>query len=142
MIIREYESKDLRDVLNINKICHEKPQPNLGLLEQIHKGLVWVAVIDDKIVGFLLSIYREGPYIYNVAVLPEYRKQGIATALFTACDKYYYHEGCYFTYLYVNVNNPAQKLYFDLGYRVHEIKEDFYEPKQDALVMYRSIKSY
>lgn len=140
MIVREYETKDLRDVFTINKACHSKPQPNLGLLEQIHKGQVWVAVNDnDKVVGFLLSTYKEGPYVYNIAVLSEYRKHGIATQLLETCHKFYNEFG--YIYLYVDKDNPAQKLYFDLGYRVQSIKENFYGNKQNALVMVKVLSS-
>ena len=138
MTIREYETEDLRDVFSINKICHSKPQPNLGLLEQIHKGQIWVAVEDDKVVGFLLSTYKEGPYVYNVAVLPEFRSKGTATGLFNMCHEFY--KGMGFIYLYVDATNPAQKLYFDLGYRVTSIKEDFYGYKQNALVMVKPLE--
>jgi ribosomal-protein-alanine N-acetyltransferase len=135
-IVREYTPKDLSAVFNINKTCHKKPQPNIALLEQIHRGQTWVAVDNDKVIGFLLSIYREGPYIYNVAVLPTYRKQGIATDLLKVCHEYYKEFG--FIYLYVDTTNPAQKLYFDLGYRVQELKKNFYDKGQHALVMVKS----
>jgi len=139
MEIKEYESKYLSDIFNINKTCHAKPQANVCLLEQIHQGQTWVALIDNKVVGFLVSLYREGPYIYNVAVLPEHRGKGIATALFNICNEFY--KGQDYSYLYVDVNNPAQKLYFDLGYRVNNLKEDFYGRQQDALVMVKNFDS-
>jgi ribosomal protein S18 acetylase RimI-like enzyme len=133
MIVREYDVKDLRSVFTINKTCHQKPQPNVELLEQLHKGQTWVAVENNEVVGFLLSTYKEGPYVYNIAVLPEHRGKGIATELFKVCHQFY--NGMGYIYLYVDVTNPAQKLYFDLGYRVKRIKEDFYGHMQDALVM-------
>ena len=113
MEIREYTTKDLRYLFSINKICHDKPQPNLGILEQLHKGQTWVAVVNGEVVGFLLSVYREGPYVYNVAVLPEYRNKGIASALFAKFHDFY--EGIGEPYLYVNATNPAQNLYCKLG---------------------------
>jgi len=139
MEIREYDTKYLRYIFNINKVCHDKPQPNVGILEQLHKGQTWVAVVNGEVVGFLLSVYREGPYVYNVAVLPEYRNKGIASALF---DKFHsFYEGAGEPYLYVDAHNPAQHLYLNLGYKVVNIKEDFYGPMQDALVMVKSSKS-
>ena len=137
MEIREYDGKQLGSIFKINQTCHAKPQSNVELLEQVHKGQLWMALVDDKVVGFLLSTYKEGPYIYNIAVLPEYRNQGVATALINKCNEFYKEHD--FTYLYVDVNNPAQKLYFDLGYRVKSIKECFYGTMQDALVMVKSL---
>ena len=137
MTIREYEPKDLLEVFHINKACHPRPQPNIGLLEQIHKGQMWVAVEGEKVIGFLLSTNKEGTYIYNVAVLPEFQHKGAATGLFNVCHKFY--EGVSHIYLYVNASNPAQKLYFDLGYRVTSVKENFYSNKQHALVMVKTL---
>lgn len=133
MLIREYSSLDNEDIFAINKICHAKPQPSLDLLVQIKKGKTWVAEVNGKVVGFLVSIYRQGPYIFNIAVLPGYRNQGIATKLFEQFEAGY--KSASFYYLYVDVNNSAQKLYFDLGYRTKNIERDFYGPDESALVM-------
>ena len=137
MEIKEYEPKYLSSMFNINQACHSKPQPNVGLLEQIHKGQTWVALENDKVIGFLLSTWREGPYIYNVAVSQEHRNKVIATQLFKVCHEFYREQG--YTYLYVDINNPAQKLYFNLGYRVKDIERGFYGKNQDALIMVRTI---
>lgn len=136
MEIREYESKYLSHIFKINKECHEQPESNLGLLEQIHKSITWIATEGDIVVGFLVSTYKQAPYIYNVSVLPEYRNKGIATALFNKCHEFYSQQKD--IYLYVDTNNPAQKLYFDLGYRVIDLKRCFYGQDKDALVMLKT----
>jgi ribosomal protein S18 acetylase RimI-like enzyme len=135
MYIRPFERKDIKQVLEINKTCHKKPQPDSDLMEIIDKGDVWVAESNGALVGFLISIYREGPYVFNVAVLPGYRKLGTGTALFKQFETYSSTQGYTFSYLYVDYRNSAQKLYFDLGYRVVGIKKDFYGAKENALVM-------
>jgi len=133
MRVRAFSRKDIPAILNINKLCHNKPQPDNDLLEIIDRGDVWVAEEDDKVIGFLIAIYREGPYVFNVAVLPEHRGKGAATGLFRQFEIYYKPDGFY--YLYVDYRNPAQKLYFDLGYRVVGIKKDFYGSGENALTM-------
>jgi ribosomal protein S18 acetylase RimI-like enzyme len=137
MRVREFNRSDLKAVLEINKACHSKPQPDEQLMEIIDKGDTWVAEVDGKIVGMLIAIYREGPYVFNTAVLPEYRNQGIASALFKQFETYFKPDGFY--YLYVDSNNPAQKLYFDLGYRIINIKKDFYGKGENALIMVKYV---
>lgn len=45
-------------------------------------------IIDDKVVGKLeYSIYDDEPYIQMTTVLPEYKRQGIATELLRSLDK-------------------------------------------------------
>jgi ribosomal protein S18 acetylase RimI-like enzyme len=133
MLIREYTPKDIPAIFKINRLCHKNYQPNIQLLESIHDGQLWVAEVEGVIAGFLLSIYRDGPYVYNVAVLPQYRNKGIASKLFETFELENKEFGFY--YLYVDYRNPAQKLYFDLGYRVTSIKKDFYGKSENALVM-------
>jgi len=133
MLIREYTPKDIPAIFKINRLCHKYPQPNIELLEHVHSGSLWVAEVDGVVAGFLLSIFRDGPYVYNVAVLPQFRGKGVATKLFEAFELENIEYGFY--YLYVDLQNPAQKLYFDLGYRVVNIKKDFYGASKNALVM-------
>jgi ribosomal protein S18 acetylase RimI-like enzyme len=138
MRVRGFNRKDLQSVLEINKFCHKKPQPDDMLLELIDKADIWVAEEDGEVIGYLISILRDGPYVYNVAVLPEHRGKGVATALFKQFELYFKQNGFY--YLFVDSSNPAQKLYFDLGYRVISIKKNFYGPKENALVMIKYVE--
>ena len=135
MYIREYQAKDATHLFNINNKCFDSPEPNVHLLEHIHKGQTWVCCTekDDKPVGFLVSTYQNGAHVYNVAVDPEFRNKGIATSLFK--EFHYFYREQHYAWLHVDTSNPAQKLYFDLGYRIKEIKYDYYGPGQDAYVM-------
>ena len=135
MYVREYQLKDATYLFNINRSCFSSPEPNLSLLENIHKGQTWVCCTkkDDKPVGFLVSTYQNGAHVYNVAVDPDFRHKGIATSLFK--EFHYFYREQHYAWLYVDTSNPAQKLYFDLGYRIKEIKYDYYGPGKDAYLM-------
>jgi ribosomal protein S18 acetylase RimI-like enzyme len=139
MIIREFTRDDTKSILLINRTCHDEPEPDAGLLDMLAHGRTWVAVQGGAVVGFLLSTRRyeleDVPYVYNVSVLPGYRRMGVATGLFKAFHEFY--KGSTVCYLYVAHDNPAQKLYFDLGYRVVAIKKNFYGQDEDALIMLR-----
>lgn len=144
-MIRLYEPKDATSIFTINK-SHKFTtiEPNESLLSKIDSPHVttWVAELDNKVVGFLISrqvnnINTCTFNVYNVAVDEQYRKKGIASELFKTMEDYY--KGGGYAYLHVDVNNPAQKLYFDLGYRVYDIVPGFYGDKTLALKMYKTL---
>lgn len=144
-MIRPFRAPDALPIYTLNRNCHKYAQPNIELLAVIKNGETWVAELDGKVVGFLISrITQVGlggqgrVNIYNVAVDEQFRGKGIATELFKACHDFY--KGQEYIYLHVDVNNPAQKLYFDLGYRASEIKRDFYNEGEHALVMWKSLR--
>lgn len=146
-MIRLLEKRDLPSVYTLNQTCHPKAEPNISLLTQIDgpNAQTWVAELDNKVVGFLIGRgTMAGPFrnvtafnIYNVAVDPQHRKKGIASELIKAFEDYYKGQG--YAYLHVDRENPAQKLYFDLGYRVYDLAPGFYGDKTLALKMYKSL---
>jgi [ribosomal protein S18]-alanine N-acetyltransferase len=146
-MIRPFEKKDAPAVYTINKTSHPNPEPNVSLLIQIEGPLAqtWVAEMDGRIVGFLVSRQTiTGPNtnqcafnIYNVAVDAQFRRKGIASELIKGFEDYYKGQG--YAYLHVDRDNPAQKLYFDLGYRVYDIIPGFYGDRTFALKMYKSL---
>ncbi len=91
-------------------------------------GFVWVE--EGKIVGNLTLTARHGRndryYISNVAVKPEYQRQGIARALMqTAIDRIRQQQGRVIL-LNVRPNNPgAIKLYQDLGFNALEMRGEW-----------------
>jgi len=146
-MIRLFEKKDASAIYTINTMSHEKPEPNISLLTQIEGPYAetWVSELDNKVVGFLItrqtitgpSIMNNAFNVYNVAVDQQYRNKGIASELFKAFEEQYKGKG--YAYLHVDAQNPAQKLYFDLGYRVKDIVPGFYGDKTIALKMYKTL---
>lgn len=62
------------------------------------------------------------PYISNLAVKPDHRRQGIAQHLLLACEQTVSKWGFQDLYLHVLENNqPAQQLYTKVGYRVQRV---------------------
>jgi ribosomal protein S18 acetylase RimI-like enzyme len=65
------------------------------------------------------------PYLSNLAVHPQYRRQGAASCLLQACEKATASWGFQDLYLHVLENNfSARQLYFKLGYRVHQVESN------------------
>lgn len=71
-------------------------------------GLSFVAVVDKNIIGCVMSGHdgRRG-YLQHMIVRPEFRKQGIGKALYSACLFALQAIGIYKTHLFVQKTNTA-----------------------------------
>lgn len=92
-----------------------------------------------EIVGYALcsGVYPTGPLLRSVAVLPEWRGQGLGGFLLKEIEKYFKTQSAVKIILHCKVDNPAQKLYFDAGYRVTARIRNYYAPEGDGLEMER-----
>lgn len=94
-----------------------------------------VAVEDDRIIGFLAfeQILDEGS-IVEVAVHPDYRRQGIARELIGSAIK---DNSLKEIYLEVRESNiPAIRLYESLGFERVGVRKGYYDhPTEDAVMM-------
>lgn len=100
------------------------------------KSKTFIATNNDLVVGYVITALKEGnPYLTQVGVHKDYRGAGIGTELIRAA------ESCYpsgsLMWLETEVNNPAQKLYFDLGYRVRGFCKNLYGVGKDGIAMYK-----
>ena len=103
-------------------------------------------LLDGKVVGYacVRTMYEEAQ-ICNVAVLPDYRRKGIATQLLKAVAEFVTNEGCERSELEVNVaNTPAVELYKKCGYEIAGTRVNFYRrtryPSRNAYTMVKSLK--
>ncbi|SRR6266496_1409810 len=94
--------------------------PEEALRYQFDHGVSFIKENDrGDIIAYAIVVKDAGePYIWSIATLPLYRNKGIASDLIDEVITYYkeLHEET--LALTVNVNNDAQKLYFDFGFRV------------------------
>jgi ribosomal protein S18 acetylase RimI-like enzyme len=66
------------------------------------------------------------PYLSNLAVNPEYRRQGIAQQLLSSCEQTAREWGLSEIYLHVLENNhAARQLYYQAGYRLEQVEWDW-----------------
>ena len=141
MIIRDYEEKDAGDICHINTKCYEYPEPDDELIRSTRNGKAWVAVdeSDGFVFGFIIGTVKHGiPYIHNIAVLPGFRGKGTGKKLIEKFEGFYHNPASHIVFwLQVCNDNPAQKLYFDLGYRVESVDENFYGRDKHALCMHK-----
>lgn len=93
-----------------------------------------------EIIGMLAGkqAWRSG-YVMSVATLPKFQGYGAAGAMMLAAESYYASQKLKRMRLEVHVDNPAQVLYFKLGYRVKAIHPKYYANGDPCLVMTKEI---
>jgi ribosomal-protein-alanine N-acetyltransferase len=97
-----------------------------------------VAVFDGKVAGYICSgyVFDEG-HILNLAVHPDLRRRGIATALVEKVINELRMNGCRFLFLEVRVSNfVAIEFYERFGFRPVGYRKNYYtQPTEDAVLM-------
>lgn len=138
IIIENMKPHHLDGVVNIENICFANPWSRADLEQQLNLDTSHfvVATVDEKVVGYMgLQIFSGEGYVTNVAVLPEYRRQGIAKMLI---EKQMQNEMSFITLEVRESNLPAIKLYESCGFENVGIRPKFYSnPTENAIIMTR-----
>ena len=98
-----------------------------------------VAESGNKVVGYC-GVFLPAPGveadILTVAVLPDFRRQGIAREFMRQIEQWSKERGASAMMLEVEQSNSAAiELYKSLGYMKISVRMDYYGPDQDAFVM-------
>ncbi|PWT75572.1 MAG: hypothetical protein C5B59_08820 [Bacteroidetes bacterium] len=102
----------------------------------VRQGDVFVEEWYREVVSYVIvSPDYNPPLIRSVATLPSARGQGLATRLMWEVERYYRSVNAPALVLHVRPENPAQKMYFDCGYRVTKYLKGYYAPEGDGLEM-------
>ena len=138
IIIENMKPHHLDSVVNIENICFANPWSRADLEQQLNLDTSHfaVATLDGNVVGYMgLQIFSGEGYVTNVAVLPEYRRQGIAKMLI---EKQLQNEMSFITLEVRESNLPAIKLYESCGFENVGIRPKFYSnPTENAIIMTR-----
>ena len=144
----EYNMKNVFDLADIEEVCFAKDAWTVNNLrgEFLNEFSYLIGYYqDDKLVGYtcVRAMYEEAQ-VCNVAVLPEYRRQGIAKQLIEEMLRLSAEKGCQICELEVNTENtPAVELYKKCGFEVAGIRKNFYRRtrynSRDAYTMTKSL---
>ena len=136
VVIEKMRNCHIDGVLNIEQTCFSHPWSREDLEAQL--GLdtshFLVAMLDKKTVGYMgLQVFCGDGYVTNVAVLPEYRRQGIAEMLI---NEQLCVQADFVTLEVRKSNAPAIALYTKFGFENVGIRPKFYtDPTEDAVIM-------
>ena len=127
-------------VAELEKICFSDPWSEKSVTSELCNPLsLWLVAMDgDRVAGYIGSQSVEGEAdMMNVAVHPDYRRQGIARRLVEGLVAALREKGVYSLALEVRASNaPAIRLYEGLGFSQVGLRPNYYRnPKEDAYIL-------
>jgi len=151
--LRKFRPSDLDPVMHINQTCLPENYSTFffsDLYTRFPETFI-VAERDGEIIGYItcriessisgfsfkpLGITKKG-HVISIAVLPEYRHEGVGQALvkeaLRALSTHYNAKECY---LEVRVSNkPAINLYRKVGFKIERTIRGYYADGEDAYIM-------
>jgi ribosomal-protein-alanine N-acetyltransferase len=138
-------SGDIDAIARLEQECMPSPWSRNSVAEELlsnESSRFFVAVDGEsrKIVGYAGS-WVVPPFecqIGNVAVSPDFRRQGVATKLLRALSDAAAEEGIKDITLEVRPSNKAAiALYEGLGFRREGLRKKYYDDLEDAIIMWR-----
>lgn len=124
----------------LEKVCFSDPWSENSIASELTNPLsLWVVALDgEKLAGYIgsQSVMGEADMM-NVAVAPDYRRQGIAEGLIAELISRLAANGVHCLTLEVRASNaPAIALYDKLGFTQKGLRKNYYRnPKEDALIL-------
>jgi ribosomal-protein-alanine N-acetyltransferase len=152
--LRKFVPDDLQNVMQINRVCLPENYTDMffiDLYERFPETFI-VAEQGGQIVGYIMSrievglnnfglggLIRKG-HVVSIAVMPQGRRKGVASALITAAMDGMRHYKAKQIYLEVRVTNEAGiNLYKKLGLEITRTISGYYSDGEDAYVMSRNL---
>ena len=149
MEIKKLAKHHIADVYKIETVCFKNPWSFADLEKQTELETSHFLVATENknhegenqsetVVGYIgLQIFCGEGYITNVAVLPEYRRRGIAAKLLREAEK---NKMDFITLEVRESNIAAIRLYEKAGFEHMGIRPNFYDnPTENAVIMTKHI---
>ena len=140
MTISAMEHKDIDGLARLEKICFSTPWTRAGLEAELSfpPAVFIVAHIGGEIAGYAGMHRAAGEcYVDNVAVFPEFRRQGVGEELMRGLIlRARENDGEFISLEVRKSNSQAIELYSKLGFVQAGVRRDFYDkPREDALIL-------
>lgn len=140
MIIDKMNVAHVPQIAQLERLCFSDPWSEKSIESELSCRLsLWLVALDgDKVVGYVGSqtVIDESDMM-NIAVHPEYRRQGIAEAMIDALVNALREKGSRALSLEVRASNdPAIALYKKIGFSQVGRRPNYYRnPREDALIL-------
>lgn len=132
----------LEELEKLERICFSRPWSRKMLAEELENQCAAFLIAEDSVSGRVLGyaglmVVADEGYITNVAVFPEYRRQGIAAQILQVFVQFAEANRLAFLTLEVRPSNAAAiALYQDFGFEEVGRRKNYYDlPKEDALIL-------
>jgi ribosomal-protein-alanine N-acetyltransferase len=140
--IRRLTYADLPHVIAIERRAFPTPWSLAMFVLELSKpsGICLAAVTPAGVAGYCIcSRYDTVWHIMNVAVDPDARRQGVATALLSELFRRVGDEDARFTLEVRESNHAAMRLYERHGFRAAGMRRRYYQDNgEDAVIMWRT----
>ncbi|MPM73692.1 Ribosomal-protein-alanine acetyltransferase [bioreactor metagenome] len=143
LCIRLMEEEDIEAVLTVEHQSFTMPWSREAFENEVcDNDLAYYLVLvnEGRIIGYGgMWVILDEAHITNVAVLPDYRRQGMGQRLLSAMIDQAKAKGAYSMTLEVRVSNiAAKKLYESFGFKESGLRRGYYtDNNEDALIMWR-----
>lgn len=140
MIITNMREQHVSQVAELEKLCFSDPWSESSVASELNNQLaLWLVAEDNgRVAGYVGSQTVMGESdMMNVAVHPDYRKQGIATTLIVGLVEELRKRESHCLTLEVRASNEnAISLYQKLEFQQVGCRKNYYRnPKEDALIL-------
>lgn len=141
--IRRLTYADLPQIIAIERRAFPTPWSLAMFVLELSKpsGICLVALEERRVVGYVVcSRYDTVWHVMNIAIDPERRREGIATALLGRLFGQADEPGEQYTLEVRTSNDAAIALYEQFGFRSAGVRPGYYhDNKEDALIMWRTV---
>ena len=140
MILETMHAAHVAQIAQLDKISFSDPWSERSIASELDNNLAFwlVAVEGETVAGYIGSqTVMEETDMMNVAVHPDFRRQGIAEALVNGLVEHLKAMGSRCLTLEVRASNaPAIALYEKLGFTEIGRRKNYYRnPREDALIL-------
>ena len=140
MIYVKMEQPHVSQVAELERICFSDPWSENSVASELNNPLsLWLVALEgEQVAGYIgsQSVMGESDMM-NVAVHPDFRRQGIGEKLILALVEQLKTFGNHSLALEVRASNePAISLYKKLGFQQVGLRPKYYRnPREDALIL-------
>lgn len=137
--------KDLDEVLKIENECFEDPWSRKYFIDELNNGelcKLFVERENNEIISYgSIWLMFENADIVNIAVKPEYQRQGYGQRMLDRLIEEAKNNNCEFVHLEVRCcNDSALNLYRKNGFQIVRTREKYYSNGDDAYDMIRNVE--
>lgn len=139
--------EDVDDLVAIEEACFPIPWSRESIVRELLYNRVASYVgykVEGRLVGYAgIWIIADEGHITNLAVLPDYRRQGIGSSVLEALIDLARRANVLLLTLEVRRSNQvAQRLYLKTGFRMVGVRKQYYSDNlEDALVMVKLMEA-
>lgn len=146
MIIREMTESDIKSVAQIEQLSFSHPWSEKDIASSFNSecNKFYISAEENKITGYIgFCVAADEGYILNVAVRPDFRKNGIGKALVQKILDLACTLKLAFVTLEVRPSNEiAVALYTSLGFQKVGVRKDYYKsPNENALLLTKTLRT-